>query len=318
MKLILFTLLAILGCGSQTFAVAGTNFPIVVKHALGSTVITAFPKRVVTIGWSGEDSLLALGVTPIAMPRYGAFTNGVFPWNEGKLSGTPTLLDFGIDYEAIAVLKPDLILGVYSGLDRMSYDRLSLIAPTVAYRSGPWRADWREQTSIIGEALGMSDEAEKLVKGADQYLVALGKSYPALLGKTFTFGTFFPGSGNLVVYLPSDPRVAALRLMGLELSPGIEALGKVYPDEFSTAVSLETIDSVDADILVLWFGGSARASLEAQPLFQALGSVRRGSYVALESPVELWATSALSVSSIPYGFRSFATRLADAASVTKE
>lgn len=318
MKFILLTCLALLGCGSHGFVFADAKFPVVVKHALGSTVINTLPKRVVTIGWSGEDSLLALGVTPLAMPRYGAFPNGIFPWNEEKLSGTPTLLDFGIDYEAIAALKPDLILGVYSGLNRMSYQRLSSIAPTVAYRSGPWRADWREQTTIIGEALGKQDEAEKLVEGADNYLVALGKSYPELSGKTFTFGTFFPGSGNLVVYLPSDPRVVALRLMGLELSPGVEALGKLYPDEFSTAVSLETIDSVDADILILWFGTSARASLEAQPLFQALGSVRRGSYVALESPVELWATSALSVLSIPYGFQSFATRLADAARITKE
>lgn len=318
MKLILLTCLAFLGCGSLGTGFADTVFPVVVKHALGSTVVNAFPKRVVTIGWSGEDSLLALGVTPLAMPRYGSFKSGIFPWNEEKLSGKPTLLSIGVDYEAIATLKPDLILGVYSGLNQISYKRLSSIAPTIAYRSGPWRADWREQTMITGEALGKRDEAEKLVEGADNYLVGLGKSHPELAGKTFTFGTFFPGSGNLVVYLPSDPRVVALRLMGLKLSPGVEALSKQYPDEFSTAVSLETIDTVDADILILWFSGSARASLEAQPLFRALGSVRRGSYVALESPVELWATSALSVLSIPYGFQSFATRLANAARITKE
>lgn len=318
MKLILLTCLVLVGCGVHSSAFADGVFPVVVKHALGSTAIKTSPKRIVTIGWSGEDSVLALGVTPIAMPRYTTFPSGIFPWNEGKLSGTPTLLNFGMDYEAIAALKPDLILGVYSGLNAISYQRLSSIAPTVAYRSGPWRADWREQTTIIGEALGKQDEADKLVAGADDYLVDLGKSYPELAGKTFTFGTFFPGSGNLVIYLPSDPRVAALRLMGLELSPGVEALGKQYPDEFSTAVSLETLDSIDADILILWFGEGARASLATQPLFQALGSVRRGSYVALEDPVEVWATSALSVSSIPYGFQIFATRLADAARITKD
>lgn len=318
MKLITLTCLALFGLGSHSLVFADTNFPVEVKHALGSTVINTFPKRVVTIGWSGEDSLLALGVKPLAMPRYETFPSGIFPWNEGKLSSTPTLLNFGMDYEAIAALKPDLILGVYSGLTAISYRRLSSIAPTVAYRSGPWRADWREQTTIIGEALGKKDEAEKLVEGADDYLVTLGKSYPELAGKTFTFGTFFPGSGNLVVYLPSDPRVAALRLMGLELSPGVEALGKQYPDQFSTGVSLETLDSVDADIVILWFGDSARSSLETQPLFQALESVKRGSYVALEDPVEVWATSALSVLSIPYGFQSFATRLAEAARITED
>jgi iron complex transport system substrate-binding protein len=318
MKLKLLLCLVLLVLRSHSLAFAAADFPIAVKHALGTTVINTFPERVVTIGWSGEDTLLALGVTPLAMPRYGTFASGIFPWNEEKLTQKPALLDFGIDYEAIAALKPDLILGVYSGINQMSYQRLSSIAPTVAYRSGPWRAGWREQTTIIGEALGKPYEAEKLVEGADEYLVALGKSYPELSGKTFTFGTFFPGSSNLVVYLPADPRVKALRLMGLELSPGIELLAKKYPEEFSTAVSLETIDSVDADILILWFGGEARASLEAQRLFQALGSVRRGAYVALESPVEVWATSALSVLSIPYGFQRFATRLADAARIPKD
>lgn len=318
MKLIQLICLVLMGCGVHSSAFADGVFPVVVKHALGSTVIEKSPKRIITIGWSGEDSVLALGITPIAMPRYTTFPSGIFPWNEGKLSATPTLLNFGMDYEAIAALKPDLILGVYSGINAISYQRLSSIAPTVAYRSGPWRADWREQTTIIGEALGKQGEAEKLVKGANDYLVALGKSHPELAGKTFTFGTFFPGSGNLVVYLPSDPRVAALRLMGLEPSSGVEALGKEYPDEFSTGVSLETLDSIDADILILWFGDTARASLETQPLFQALSSVQRGSYVALEDPIEVWATSALSVSSIPYGFQRFATRLASAARITKD
>lgn len=318
MKFILFTCLVLLVAGNPDFVFADEDFPVEVQHALGSTVIEAFPSRIVTLGWSGEDSLLALGVTPLAMPRYGAFPSGIFPWNEEKLTSTPKLISFDIDYEAIAELKPDLILGVYSGLNQMSYKRLSSIAPTVAYRSGPWHADWREQTTIIGEALGKRHEAEKLVKGADDYLINLGKSYPELSGKTFTFGTYFPGSGNLVVYLPTDPRVAALRLMGLKLSSGVEALGKLYPDEFSTSVSLETIDSIDADILILWFAGDARQSLESQTLFQALSSVRRGSYVALESPVELWATSALSVLSIPYGFQSFATRLAHAARIMKD
>ncbi|MBK0022881.1 iron-siderophore ABC transporter substrate-binding protein [Ochrobactrum sp. S46] len=318
MKLIRLICLVLMGCGVHSSAFADGVFPVVVKHALGSTVIEKSPQRIITIGWSGEDSVLALGVTPIAMPRYTTFPSGIFPWNEAKLSDTPTLLNSGMDYEAIAALKPDLILGVYSGLNALSYQRLSSIAPTVAYRSGPWRADWREQTTIIGEALGKQDEAEKLVESADDYLVALGKSYPELAGKTFTFGTFFPGSGNLVVYLPSDPRVAALRLMGLELSPGVKALGKQYPDEFSTGVSLENLDNIDADILILWFGDTARTSLETQPLFQALGAVQRGSYVALEDPVELWATSALSVSSIPYGFQRFATRLANAARITED
>jgi iron complex transport system substrate-binding protein len=63
----------------------------------------------------------------------------------------------------------------------------------------------------------------------------------------------------------------------------------------------------------MWYGDGARAAAEAQPLFQRLEAVKRGSYVALDDPVSVWSTSALSVLSIPYGFPQFVPRLAEAA-----
>jgi iron complex transport system substrate-binding protein len=101
--------------------------------------------------------------------------------------------------------------------------------------------------------------------------------------------------------------------MGLKVSSGVEALATLDPDETSTSVSLENIGSIDADILIMWYGEGARSAAEAQPLFAALDAVKRGSYVALDDPVSVWSTSALSVLSIPYGFPKFVPRLADAA-----
>lgn len=285
-----------------------------VSHALGETEILSGPKRIITLGWSGEDVALALGTMPIAMTRYGSFPSGVFPWNEDKLNGEkPLLLSGDLNYEAIAALKPDLILGIYSGIDSVSYKRLSAIAPTVVYRSGPWQADWREQTEIIGEALGKPQNAKTLIAKTEALLEGFGKEHPELHGRTFTFGSYIPGSSGIIVYLPSDPRVQALTKMGLKVSSGVEALAAPDPDETSTSVSLENIGSIDADILIMWYGEGARAAAEAQPLFAALDAVKRGSYVALDDPVSVWSTSALSILSIPYGFPKFVPRLAEAA-----
>ncbi|CAN7581894.1 iron-siderophore ABC transporter substrate-binding protein [Brucella pseudogrignonensis] len=285
-----------------------------VSHALGKTEIPSEPKRIITLGWSGEDVVLALGTVPIAMTRYGSFPSGMFPWDEAKLDGeTPLLLSGDLNYEAIAALNPDLILGIYSGIDAVAYKRLSAIAPTVVYRSGPWQADWREQTKIIGEALGQPKEAKTLITKTEALLEGFGKEHPELQGKTFTFGSYIPGSSGIIVYLPSDPRVQALTKMGLKVSSGVEALATLDPDETSTSVSLENIGSIDADTLIMWYGEGARSAAEAQPLFAALDAVKRGSYVALDDPVSVWSTSALSVLSIPYGFPKFVPRLADAA-----
>lgn len=285
-----------------------------VSHAFGQTVIPSKPKRIVTLGWSGEDVVLALGQTPVAMTRYGSFPNGIFPWVEEKLtSAAPILMSGEFDYERIAALKPDLILGVYSGIDEKTFRRLSLIAPTVAYLSAPWSADWREQTIVIGEALGKNDEAQALIRATDENLRTFGGVHPELRGKSFTFGTYFAGGNGIVVYLSKDPRVAALTELGMRPSDGISALSKSTPDETSVSVSLEEISSIDADVLIMWYAAGAREVAEAQPLFKTLKAVKRGSYVALDDPIDVWSTSALSVLSIPYGFPRFVPRLAEAA-----
>lgn len=292
-----------------------TSFPVVLQHAFGTTTIQKEPSRILTWGWNAEDAVLALGKIPIAIPHYSMFESGIFPWNEDKLEGQKPGLLFGrhANFEQIASLRPDIILAPYSDIDAVAYKRLSAIAPTVVYRSGPWQADWREQTEIIGEALGKPEEAKALIVETENLLEGFGKDHPELQGKTFTFGSYMPGSSGIIVYLPSDPRVQALTKMGLKVSSGVQALAASGPDETSTSVSLENLSSIDADILIMWYGEGARAAAEAQPLFAALGAVKRGSYVALDDPISVWSTSALSVLSIPYGFPQFVPRLADAA-----
>lgn len=294
-------------------------YPVVVEHKLGTTTILAEPQRIVTLGWNGEDAVLSLGIKPIAMPRYGSFPRGIFPWNVERLGAAkPQLLSGDLDFEAIAALRPDLILGVYSGISELEWKRLSTIAPTVVYRSGPWAADWREVMMQTGLALGVPDQAEQLMLETDAFLQRIGEDHPVLQGKTFTFGTFFPGSNSLVVYLPNDPRVAALVGLGLKPSAGVEQLAQNNPTETSASVSLEQVGEMDADILVMWYRDGAREAAEAQPLFQTLGVVKRGGYVALDDPISVWSTSALSVLSIPYGFSRFVPRLAEAAAKAEE
>lgn len=290
------------------------GFPREVAHAFGTTQITAAPSRIVTIGWSSEDMLLALGIIPAGMTRYSLFQSGILPWAEQRLgSSKPALLSSALDFEAVAALHPDLIIGVYSGIDAHSFQRLSMIAPTIVYRSGPWQADWTEQAEIIGETLGRTGESRNLVQSIKSDLHEYSQKYPALTGKTFTFGTYFAGSSSIVVYLPTDPRVAILTELGLRPSAGISQLASQNPGSTSVGVSLENIQDIDADILLMWYGGNSREGLEDQPLFKTLKAVRRSSYVALTDPSEVWSTSALTVLSIPYGFPRFLPRLAEAA-----
>jgi iron complex transport system substrate-binding protein len=277
------------------------------------------PERIVTLGWNGEDVILALGDVPIAMSRYSFFPDGIFPWNKSKLGEhRPVLLDGEIDYEAVALLQPDVILAVYADIDAIAYNRLSSIAPTIIDRSGPWQADWKEQAQQIGSALGKERQAKALVGETEAFLRELGRNHSDLVGKTFTFGSYMPGSGGIVVYLPADPRVQALISLGMLPSAGVAKLAQAHPRDNSAGVSLEEIGAINADILIMWYREGASEAAESQPLFRSLPVVRNGGYVALEDPVLVTATSALSVLNIPYAFPDFIARLSRTAAAKAE
>ncbi len=296
-------------------AASNEVFPVEVEHALGTTRIEHAPKRIVTLGWNGDDIVLSLGHRPVGIARYGLFDEGVTPWNPELLQDPrPVLLDDSqLDFEAVAALKPDLILAVRTGMGMLQWKRLSRIAPTIAYRSGPWKADWREQTRLTGEALGESEKAQALIGKTETSLQQMAAEHPELKGKTFIFGAIFRADKSLGIYFDGDPRVAALLELGLVMPDSVKALARQNPGQRATSVSFEAIDTLDADILIVWYQPGARAEAEWDRLFRRFGPVARGAYVPLDDPVTIWATSALSIRSIPYGMPAFLTQLAEAA-----
>src|SRR5688572_22894094 len=116
------------GCGSAAGeeqatsggAAADGAFPVTVEHAFGGTTIEERPERVVVLGWGAQDTVYALGVSPVGMPSYpyGGGADGVLPWNDEYFEpDATTLLDTadGAPLEAIAALRPDVVLAPYEG-----------------------------------------------------------------------------------------------------------------------------------------------------------------------------------------------------------
>lgn len=290
-------------------------FPRVVEHALGRTEIRSEPQRLVTIGYGDEASFLALGRKPVAIVYSGMFPSGMTPWCERCFGADkPEFLDGStIDFEVVASLKPDLIIGTFSGLDAISYGRLSSIAPTIAYRSGPWRAGWREQMEIAGAVLGMDERARKLIADTEGLLRTYGERYPVLKGRSFTFGSFFAGGSGIVVYLPGETRVEWMIEIGMRPSDGVQRLAIANAGRVSASVSLENLESVTTDLLVMWYEPGARSALEKHLLFQRFEPVRRGNYFVLDEPAEIWAASWPNVLAIPHTFPGFLPRMEAAA-----
>ena len=127
--------------------VMAQEFPVTVPHAFGETTVPARPERVATVAWANHEVPLALGIVPVGFARANFGDDdgdGLLPWVAERLdqlnADVPPLFDEGdgIDFEAVAATRPDVILAAYSGLSRSDYETLSKIAPVIPYRDGPW------------------------------------------------------------------------------------------------------------------------------------------------------------------------------------
>lgn len=197
-------MLVLAGCGSNTEepATTGENeesaegYPIIIKHALGETVIEEKPERVATVGWSNQDVALALGVVPVGFSaaNYGVQDgSGVLPWTAEKLEelgeDNPNVYQDtdGLDFEAIADSQPDVILAAYSGITQEDYDTLTQIAPVVAYQETPWVSSWQDTVRYNAMAMGMEAEGEQLIADTEQLIADKAAEVPDMAGKKGAF-----------------------------------------------------------------------------------------------------------------------------------
>jgi len=300
-------------------ALAHDTFPVTIEHALGTTVIEAQPERIVTIGWMSQDSVLALGVVPVGIPfsAWGGDENGFYPWVRAKLDelgqGDPAMLNYndGIPFEDILATAPDLILARYSGLTQDEYDRLSTIAPVVAYAGEPWSGEWRDIVRTNGKALGRSADAEALVAATDAQIAEVSAAHPEFEGKTFSFAGGLSGdAGALGIYVSTDPRVQLVEDIGLTLAEGVKALP--IDQGFNFPVSLENLSSVDADVFIAWLNDeSALDFVQTNPLMSRYRPVAEGRFIPLIDRAFVMATSAPSPLAIPYALDTLVPAIAD-------
>jgi len=298
-------------------AMAQDAFPVTLTHVYGETTIPEAPKRIVTIGWITQDAVLALGQVPVAIPEqmWGGDEKGVLPWVReavDKLGGPePGIINFDTDipFEDVLATNPDLILAPYSGVTREQYDRLSTVAPTVAYAKDAWASTWQEVLTVTGKALGKSAEAEALIAATDKALADQAAAHPEFAGKSFTFGSLWVGDNGMNVYSKTDPRVQLVEQLGLKASAGVEELSKA-PGYFFT-VSWENLPTLDADVVIsLDEGDAASDALYAQDVFQRFAPVAKGRLLRLSDKSFIMATSAPSVLSIPWMLDRFVPELA--------
>ena len=294
---------------------AGT-FPVTVTHKLGTAEIESQPKRIVALGEVDQDALLALGVTPVGMAELtGVQEDGLSPWTAPKLTGTkPALLkagEAGFNLEEIAKLRPDLILAAGDFYIDKEYEKLSKLAPTVAYQTGPAEDAWQQITLQVAKAIGRPDDGKALVGRVDGQIAQVKEKHPELKGKEFAFTSVMPNGNIGVMKSPEDTSVKLLSQFGMVLP---ESLKNLPGEGFAAELSMEKVSELDKDVLVSHYNDdpATQKKIEDSKLFADLDVVKRGSYVAIDLKA-FWPLRTPTPLAVPYVIDQVVPKIAEAA-----
>jgi iron complex transport system substrate-binding protein len=301
------------GCGStdaaddtDTASAAGGAFPVTVEHAFGSTEVPSEPQRVVTVGVTEQDAVLALGVTPVGVTEwYGDQPFATWPWAQDELGDAePTVLQApeGLPFEAIAALEPDLLIGTNAGLTEEDYATLSAIAPTIAH-SGDYEVyfePWDIQAMAIGRALGREDQAAELVGDIKQRFADEAAAHPEFAGTSAVFLQNAVYEGSLIAYqdgLSTD----FLTDLGFVVPKSLDPYASAADGGGQAFIPLEQAAVLDdADVLVWGTETPAdRVALEDLGVYRSLRAVQNGNLVFTDGVLAgaIYFTSLLS---LPY------------------
>jgi iron complex transport system substrate-binding protein len=151
---------ALVGCQESGFDESReTQRPLKVQHALDPLTGTKVPgvaERPMTLGADALGDTLALGVKPVRA----ALPGGRLPdYLRSEARGVEVVAPLTkLDLAATEAADPDVILGTKEDEGKL-YDQLSRIAPTVMSEGDNWKLNLR----LHGEALGRTNDAEKLL-----------------------------------------------------------------------------------------------------------------------------------------------------------
>ncbi|MFG3039207.1 ABC transporter substrate-binding protein [Streptomyces sp. NPDC048330] len=267
---------------------AQAAFPVTLPNAWGSTEVRKKPLKVATVSDGDTDIALALGIVPVITPD--AEDGGPVPEYKQRAlaklgAAKPRTYDDtdGTDYEAIAAEAPDVILGMNTWAMDTDYAKLAPIAPVVTFtdKAHSDTLTWQERLKTAAKALGLTAEAEKVIAANEKATADAAAAHPEFQGKTYTYAVVHPEQITFMSYADQDPGV-------------FEQLGFRKTDKAAhykadkNAVSLENLDELEADVLLMTypFGDNGLLSakeLESNKLFQSLEVVKGRHYAVIPS-----------------------------------
>lgn len=246
----------------------------------GKVEIPAEPKRIVDISGSSEE-LLLLGHKVVGTANVDSYDTENVPSYMKDSLGDAKVVGHSMmetaDIEAILACEPDLI--IMAPRQEEIYDQLKEIAPVVMLDDE--YNDWEGKLMDVADIFEKQDEAQKWLDAYYAKAKEIGNEIKAANGEDESYlaistdlanGQFFVfTSGGMGTVLSED--------MGLKQPEKIPAQDSIELPK----VTLEGLDEIDADNIVLIGSDSDKAELENNSVWNEIDAVKEGNVTFLNN-----------------------------------
>lgn len=271
------------GCSNKTENTTNSK-TISIQHAMGTTEIPENPKKVVILTNEGVEALLTLGVKPV-----GAVTGVTGDWYEHTKSELAEVKPVGKEsapnVEAIAALKPDLIIGNKMRHEKI-YDQLSAIAPTVY--SDTIRGAWKDNFKFYAKVLNKESEGQKAIQAYESKIASIKETYSDKLNNEISLVRFMDGKTR--IYLGDTFSGTILKEIGFKRPAAQQGT------EFVNEIGKERLNEAEGDVMFYFtyeLGDGKGLAREKEwlndPMFKSLNVVKNNKAYKVDDTI--WNTA---------------------------
>lgn len=273
----------LVGCSNKTENTTDYK-TISIQHAMGTTEIPENPKKVIILTNEGVEALLTLGVKPVGAVT--GFTGDWYEHTKGELTDVkPVGKETEPNVEAIAALKPDLIIGNKMRHEKI-YDQLSAIAPTVY--SDTIRGEWKDNFKFYAEVLNKESEGEKAIQAYESKITSIKETYSDKLNNEISLVRFMDGKTR--IYLGDTFSGTILKEIGFKRPAAQQGT------DFVNEIGKERLNEADGDVMLYFtyeLGDGKGLAREEEwlndPMFKSLNVVKNNKAYKVDDTI--WNTA---------------------------
>ncbi|ARC86389.1 periplasmic binding family protein [Clostridium argentinense CDC 2741] len=277
----------LIGCSNKTENTsenATDSKTISIQHAMGTSEIPENPKKIVILTNEGVEAFLALGVKPV-----GAVTGVTGDWYEHTknelIEVKPVGKEKAPNVEAIAALKPDLIIGNKMRHEKI-YDQLSAIAPTVY--SDTIRGAWKDNFKFYAKVLNKESEGEKAIQAYESKIASIKETYSDKLNNEISLVRFMDGKTR--IYLGDTFSGTIFKEIGFKRPAAQQGT------EFVNEIGKERLNEAEGDVMFYFtyeLGDGKGLAREEEwlndPMFKSLNVVKNNKAYKVDDTI--WNTA---------------------------